>query len=281
MDIRGRGKHRLRADGRDISRRPWLARLARSLTVFAALLIFAGAVMSSIVLATAAAASSTGPVYDWGANGSGELGDGGTPSSSLPVLAELPSGEDATSVAAGDSYSLALTSDGKVYAWGANSEGQLGDGTTIERTIPVAVTLPADVTVASIAAGTDTSFAVTTTGAVYAWGDNSQGEFGNDSTTSSATPELITTMPAPVKQIAVGEYFATYALTTAGDVYAWGNNFDGEIGDGTDGAGHNSTVPVEVDLGGETATAVAGGGGYGMALGSNGDVYLWGYLGPS
>ena len=85
---------------------------------------------------------SDGAVYAWGANGNGQLGDGTTSDRSRAVLTEageIPSGVTLQQVSAGGSHSLGLGSDGKVYAWGANGYGQLGDGTWTDRTRPVAV----------------------------------------------------------------------------------------------------------------------------------------------
>ncbi len=84
----------------------------------------------------AGAATPSGAAYAWGSNSNGQLGIGTTNNSSTPVASWLPSGVTATTVAAGSDHSLALGSDGKVYAWGSNSNGQLGNGTTTDSSIP-------------------------------------------------------------------------------------------------------------------------------------------------
>ncbi len=248
-----------------------IATLASSLLLLAPVLAVLGT-------GTPSAAVSTGPVYVWGSNGNGQAGNGTTGTDTQPVAAELPSGVAATAVSAGTDYSLALTSTGAVYAWGNNGSGELGNGTTTQSTTPVLVQLPVGVTATAIAAGADTAYAVTSTGAMYAWGANNQGQFGNGTTTNSDVPVLVT-MPAPVTQIAPG-FNDGYALTTSGAVYAWGNNFEGQLGDGTDGSETDQLTPVQVDLpSGVVATEIGAGASFGMAVSSAGTAYYWGYIG--
>ncbi len=108
----------------------------------------------------AGAATPSGAAYAWGSNSNGQLGDGSTTDSSKPVASWLPSGVTATTIAAGQDHSLAIGSDGKVYAWGSNSEGQLGDGTTTKRSTPVLVDPPSGLTAIAIAAGRHHSLAI-------------------------------------------------------------------------------------------------------------------------
>jgi alpha-tubulin suppressor-like RCC1 family protein len=106
-----------------------------------------------------------GTAYSWGANFDGQLGDGTTTQRSAPVLVQLPAGTY-TAVAAGEFHGLALTSAGNVYAWGGNQSGQLGDGTTTDRTSPVFVHLPAGAHAVSVAGGDIYTLAVTCDGRV-------------------------------------------------------------------------------------------------------------------
>jgi hypothetical protein len=92
---------------------------------------------SSLMIAT------DGQVYAWGNNSVGQLGDGSTTPRSAPVRVGLPAGITAIELAARDLHALAIGSDGQVYAWGYNAEGQLGDGTTTNRSTPVVAALPA------------------------------------------------------------------------------------------------------------------------------------------
>jgi alpha-tubulin suppressor-like RCC1 family protein len=233
------------------------------------------------------AVTSTGAVFACGKNDDGELGDGSTADSDVPVRVELPAGTKVTAVAAGAGHNLAVTSTGGVLAWGLNDEGQLGNASTGSSDVPVNVSLPAGTTVTAVASGALHSLALTSTGAVLAWGYNADGELGDGSTTNSDVPVNVK-LPAGTKvtAIAAGGY-DSLALTSTGTVLAWGYNADGELGDGGTA---NSDVPVKVKLpGGTKARTIAAGGpltgvgviiagpGHGLALTSTGSVLAWGY----
>ncbi|WP_050591866.1 RCC1 domain-containing protein [Salinispora fenicalii] len=222
----------------------------------------------------AATPDASDTILAWGDNKDGELGDGTTMDSSTPVEVSLPAGTTVTAIAAGDDHSLAVTSAGAALAWGGNRFGQLGDETTTDSTTPVEVSLPAGTTVTAIAAGDDHSFAVTSAGTALAWGDNSQGELGDGTTTRSSTPVPVS-LPAGTTVTAIaGGVAHGLALTSAGTVLAWGSNSDGQLGDGTT---TDSSTPVEVSLpAGTTVTAIGGGRDHSLALTSAGTVLAWG-----
>ena len=112
-------------------------------------------------------------MFAWGWNIVGQLGNGSTNGSDVPVKVRLPGGTKVTEIAAGFAHSLAVTSTGAVFAWGKNYDGELGNGTTTDSDVPVKVNLPAGTKVTAVAAGAEHSLAVTSTGAVLAWGFNS------------------------------------------------------------------------------------------------------------
>src|SRR5450759_1150748 len=141
----------------------------------AATLALLGTIISGSPIRTQAAGSIavvSGSAWAWGYNGSGQLGNGTTTNSSTPVAVSLPSGTTVTAIAGGGFHSLALTSTGQVLAWGDNTYGQLGNGTTISSSTPVGVSLPSGTTVTAIAGGGQHSLALTSTGQVLAWGLN-------------------------------------------------------------------------------------------------------------
>jgi alpha-tubulin suppressor-like RCC1 family protein len=108
-------------------------------------------------------ADTDGTAYAWGSNSYGQLGAGtAAKRSSTPVKVALPAGITATAIAGGGLHSLALGTDGAIYAWGYNKNGQLGDGSITNRSTPVKVTLPAGVTSTAIAAGSGYSLAAVT-----------------------------------------------------------------------------------------------------------------------
>jgi alpha-tubulin suppressor-like RCC1 family protein len=156
--------------------------------------------------ANAGALLSNGEYFDWGYDANGQLGDGHTGrASDVPVRVVLP--HPVTQVALGGSIwnngqTLALLSDGSLWDWGANFNGQLGDGTTQSRASPVHIPLPAGVTYQSLATGSATAYAVSTTGKVYAWGTSFVGQVGNGLTTTVMTPLAIVTGAASISSTA-------------------------------------------------------------------------------
>ncbi len=232
------------------------------------------------------AVTSTGAVLAWGLNLYGALGNGSTGSSNIPVDVSLPAGTKVTAVAAGALHSLVLTSTGAVLAWGFNTDGELGDGTTANSDVPVAVKLPAGTKVTALAAGGYYSLALTSSGTVLAWGYNADGELGDGSSVNSDMPVKVK-LPARTKVTAiaaggslygVGSYVAgpghSLAVTSTGAVLAWGDNADGELGDGTTA---KSEVPRKAKLpAGTKVTAVAAGELQSLAVTSKGAVLAWG-----
>jgi alpha-tubulin suppressor-like RCC1 family protein len=230
------------------------------------------------------AIGSDSDLYAWGANSDGELGDGTTTSSDAPVQVSLPSGVTARAIASGNSTAYAIGSDGKLYAWGVNSNGELGDGTTTSSDTPVQVSLPTGVTPTAIAGGYYSGYAIGSDGKLYSWGENTYGELGDGTTTGSDTPVQVS-LPTGVRAKALaGGSNTGYAIGSDGKLYAWGFNGDGELGDGSttgpdicDNVNPCSTAPGQVSLPtGVTATAIAGGLQDGYAIGSDGKLYAWG-----
>ena len=233
------------------------------------------------------ALTSTGAVLAWGKNYNGNLGNGSTTDSDVPVKVNLPTGTKVTAIAAGAEHNLAVTSTGAVLAWGYNAYGQLGNGGTGASDVPVNVSLPTGTKVTAVAAGALHSLALTSTGTVLAWGYNVDGELGDGSTTNSDVPVKVNLPPGTkVTAVAAGGYYSL-ALTSTGAVLAWGYNADGELGDGNR---TSSDVAVKVKLpAGRKVTAVAAGGllegvgadtvgpGHSLAVTSTGAVLAWGY----
>jgi alpha-tubulin suppressor-like RCC1 family protein len=224
--------------------------------------------------AAATGAGLAGTVQAWGENINGELGNGTTSHSSGPVAVQLPAGVTVTAVASGGKHSLAITSAGKLLAWGDNFYGQLGDGTRRDSHTPVLVRLPKGTTVTAIAAGGSHSLAVTASGGVLAWGDNFYGQLGDASTATSQTPVRVR-LPKGTHVVSVAaSYNSSMALTAAGHVLTWGYNGSGQLGNGFHTA---SEIPVRVALPkGVRITTLVTGGYDGLALSSAGKLYAWG-----
>ena len=239
--------------------------------------------------------SSQSQVYAWGWNGNGQLGTGSTTDATTPVAVQTVGtpmdGKVITQVVAGGNfsvgYSLALASDGTVYAWGANNNGQLGDGTTTNAVKPVKVALPTGTVVTRISTGAGFSIALTANNEIYAWGQNNYGQLGNGSTVSSTTPVLVNTGGVMTGKTIIDIDSGTYnslALASDGTIFAWGRNNYGQLGDGTTSDRSN---PIKVQTpAGVTFTSISAGGGYGwthneeiahsLATTNDGRVYAWG-----
>jgi len=142
-------------------------------------------------------------------------------------------------VSAGTIHSLAIGSDGTVWAWGCNSGGRLGDGTFITRTLPVQAI---GITKAmAVAAGGNHSVALLEDGTVMAWGNNNFGQLGDGNNSLRPIPEAVNTLENIIS-ISAG-HSHTLALQEDGTIWAWGLNMHGQLGDGTTIDGN---VPVRV-----------------------------------
>jgi alpha-tubulin suppressor-like RCC1 family protein len=224
----------------------------------------------------------------WGYNPSGQLGFGNYTTSTLPALVPTnaaTAGKVFVSVAGMGDSSLALTSDGKVFAWGAGGSGQMGGGTLNTSPSPVLVGGTgafASKTVISIAAAANgtSGYAVTLDGKLYSWGANGSGQLGLGNTTTTALPTQVsllgtvggTTAPVDVSAVAVGSTHVL-ALAANGQLFAWGSNASGQLGTG---GTTSSNWPVPVLMGamtGKTVIAIAAGGSTSLALTSDGYVY--------
>jgi alpha-tubulin suppressor-like RCC1 family protein len=233
-----------------------------------------GAASPAVARAAAPARAVGGVVQAWGDNRDGQLGDGTARGRHAPVAVKLPSGVTVTAVATGGKHSLAVTSTGKVLAWGNNFYGQLGDGTRNDRHAPVAVALPKGTKVVAVAAGGTSSLAVTASGKVLAWGDNHYGQLGDASTVNSDVPVRVR-LPMGARVVAVrASYNYSLALTAGGQVLTWGYNGSGQLGTGFHTA---SEVPVRARLPRHTRVEAIATGGYdGLVLTKTGRMLAWG-----
>ncbi|MGW4896232.1 RCC1 domain-containing protein [Kitasatospora sp. NPDC004240] len=212
-----------------------------------------------------------GTVQAWGSNVSGQLGDGTNNDSNVPVGAGgFP--DTVVKVACGGEHSLALLGSGEVMAWGANTLGQLGDGTLNDSAIPVSVS--GVINAVDIAGGRDHSLAVLADGTVLAWGGNGAGQLGDGTNNPSSVPVGVFNLTG-VTAVGAGSggNFSLALLGDDGTMQAWGDNSSGQLGDATN---NPSNVPVAVQNLASTVLALAAGSSHSLALLSDNTLQAWG-----
>jgi len=134
---------------------------------------------------------SNGWYFDWGFNGAGQLGNGSTTNSTVPVLVSLHAAVTQVSQGGSDGkngQTVALLSDGSVWSWGNGRWGQLGDGSSKSSSSPVQVATRKGVTFSAVASGGSTSYAIDDNGNLWAWGQNNDGQLGTGGTTPTSVP---------------------------------------------------------------------------------------------
>ena len=233
----------------------------RPVNCVVALLALGGTVgfsMASVGTTGQLAAASTPPapsgaVYAWGDDEAGQLANGNVTvkghnyDEKSPEPADMPAGTLAVSLAAGQSHSLAATTTGSVFAWGFNGNGQLGTGNTNATTLPVPVAMPPGAIVISVAAGFKQSYALTSSGQIYAWGLGQR----TDSLAPARRSLRVTFQRASIyppgspRTAIAGGGFRGLAVGSDGNIYSWGLNDDGQLGDGST---TNSDTPIAVTL---------------------------------
>ncbi|MCZ6788352.1 MAG: chromosome condensation regulator RCC1 [Chloroflexi bacterium] len=216
------------------------------------------------------ALTTTGGLMCWGDNSEGQLGDGTTTDRVTPVnVAGLTNGVAAVSV--GGAHTCALTTTGGLRCWGSNSEGELGDGTTTNRIMPVNVAGLAS-GVAAVSAGSSHTCALTTTGGLRCWGINSEGQLGDGTTTDRITPVNVAGLTSGVAAVSAG-FRHTCAQTTTGGLKCWGSNSAGQLGDGTT---RDRNTPVNVAGLTSGVAEVSVGGAHTCALTTAEGLRCWG-----
>jgi alpha-tubulin suppressor-like RCC1 family protein len=205
----------------------------------------------------------------WGYNANGQVGDGTTTERHTPEFVDGFRRGRAVGVASGNFHNCVVTTVGGIKCWGLNANGQLGDGTNIERHTPIFVDgLTAGM--ATVAGGGDHSCAVSENGRIECWGWNANGQLGDGTTTERHTPEIVDGFTRGAADVAAG-YTHTCALTRAGAVKCWGWNGHGQLGDGTLTERHTpiSVIPRGIK-------AIAAGAHHTCALTNAGAVKCWG-----
>jgi alpha-tubulin suppressor-like RCC1 family protein len=217
------------------------------------------------------AVRSDGTVWAWGDNQYGELGNGTLVSPGYTPT-QVVGLTGVTKVAAGNGWSLALKSDGTVWAWGADDNGMLGTAVTDNSDVPVQIAGLSNVT--DIAAGAQHGLAIESGGTVWAWGEDWLGQLGNGTACICGylLPVQVLGIPSAAA-IAAGD-LTSVMLGTDGSVWTWGDNSDGALGDGSTVAAR--VTPAAIIAAGSGIVRIASGGNHSVALTRAGAVEGWG-----
>lgn len=185
-----------------------------------------------------------GDVWSWGWGAHGQLGVGDTKDRDVPTVIEELSKERVAALSCGDRHSFAVTDDGKVFGWGSNEFGQLGCGKKRDTILrPTVIEGLQGLKVVGISSGDRHSAAVTNTGAVYTWGCGSDGQCGHGVFSDVVRPKLVERLMGKfVVDVKCGHNF-TMVMTSNDEVYTWGNNTYGQLGNNGNG---KSDAPVKV-----------------------------------
>lgn len=231
-----------------------------------------------------------GRLFSWGNNDHGQLGDGTNIDKSYPKEITsrfcLLDGEKILNVNTGGFHCLLITSFGRFFSWGNNEYGQLGDGSNINKNIPVDITseflLKNDEKLENVYVGLGHSMLTTSLGRIYSWGNNEYGQLGDGTTTKKNKPTDITSDfnfmdNEKVHNVSIGSLHSLI-VTTNGRIFAFGNNDSGQLGDATtkvrfkpvDITSHFNAEPDE------KIVLIKAGRNHSLALTSLGKVFSWG-----
>eukprot|EP01045_Picozoa_sp_COSAG04_P000491 COSAG04_NODE_11_length_42922_cov_38.819700_27_plen_698_part_00 len=214
-----------------------------------------------------------GTVWTLGRNQYGQLGDGST--SHRQSLAQVASlGDDNAAVVCGDYWTVVLKRDGRVFTFGQNDNGQLGDGSMSTRTSPVQASLPAGAEVTQLHAGYYHVLALRQDGTVLHWGDGTYGQAGDGGTSGAPTPHQIAALGSD-NALVSGTYFTCLVLKADGALWAWGYNQAGQLADGT--TTHHRPTPAQIASVSTDNAFVTGGSHHVLLLKADGALMGWGY----
>jgi alpha-tubulin suppressor-like RCC1 family protein len=232
------------------------------------------------------AIASNNKAYCWGDGQYGQIGNGSLESPTSPVAVaqgEMPTGATIRQIAVGSNFTCAVASDDKAYCWGNGTSGRLGNGTTDDKSTPVAVSqgaMPAGATIRQLVIGNTHACAIASDNKAYCWGSGGSGRLGNASSSNRETPVAVSQGAIPAgataQWIAAGDNH-TCLIASDSKAYCWGSGANGALGNGDI---INYNVPVAVSQGaipaGVTFLKLSAGGAMSCAIASDNKAYCWG-----
>lgn len=214
------------------------------------------------------ALKTNGTLWSWGSDDYGQAGNGAA-TGNVYAPAQIGTATDWQGIEAGLEHSLAVKTDGTLWAWGRNNFSQLGDGTTTDRTAPVQI--GTDTNWKTVSGGMTFSAAVKTNGTLWTWGHNNAGQLGLGNTTGKTVPTQVGSATT-WKDVSTGGVFVL-ATRTYGALFAWGSNVMGQIGNGTTSNVLSPTLLMNVP----DWVSISAGNLHSTAVSDDGKLYTWGY----
>jgi alpha-tubulin suppressor-like RCC1 family protein len=213
-----------------------------------------------------------GTLWCWGYNNQGRLGDNTTTNRSSPVQT-VTFGTNWKQVSCGYHNTAGIKTDGTLWNWGYNYNGQLGDNTIVSKSSPVQ-TVAFGTNWKQVSSGYYNRAAIKTDGTLWCWGKNSYGQLGDNTTTQRSSPVQTVAFGTNWKQVSCGTYSSyTTAIKNDGTLWCWGYSGYGQLGDNT---GTQRSSPVQTITYGTNWKQVASGGNHTAAIKTDGTLWCWG-----
>jgi len=213
-----------------------------------------------------------GNLWTWGYNTLGQLGDNTTTNRSTPVTT-FAGGTNWKQVACGNNHTAAIKTDGTLWTWGSNGNGQLGINNAATTSSTPVTTFAGGTNWKQVACGAANVAAIKTDGTLWTWGLNTSGQLGDNTAINRSTPVTTFAGGTNWKQVSSG-FNHTAAIKTDGTLWTWGQNGTGQLGNNTT---TDRSTPVTTSAGGANWKQVTCGSGYTSAIKTDGTLWTWGF----